>query len=105
MAYSLWKLQDRGPIFVGPQTEIYEGMIIGEHLKGGDLVVNATKNKQLTNVRASGSDEALKLTPPRKMTLEDALDYIAEDEYVEITPSSVRLRKKYLKETDRKKNR
>lgn len=105
MAYSLWKLQERGPIFVQPQTEIYEWMIIGEHLKWGDLVVNATKNKQLTNVRASGSDEALKLTPPRIMTLEDALDYIAEDEYVEITPGTVRLRKKWLTENERKKNR
>jgi GTP-binding protein len=89
---------------VEPATEIYEGMIIGEHLKGGDLVVNPTKNKQLTNMRASGSDEAIRLTPIRKMTLEDCLDYIADDEYVEVTPVSLRLRKKYLTENERKKN-
>jgi GTP-binding protein len=103
MAYSLWKLEERGPIFIEPTTEVYEGMIIGEHLKGDDLVVNPTKNKQLTNMRASGSDEALRLTPIRRMTLEDALDYVKEDEYVEITPTSIRLRKKYLNENDRKK--
>lgn len=76
MAYSLWNLEDRGPILIEPGTEVYEGMIIGEHLKGSDLVVNPTKNKQLTNIRASGSDEAVKLTPIRKMTLEDCIDYI-----------------------------
>lgn len=104
MAYSLWKLEERGPILVDPATEIYEGMIIGEHLKGGDLVVNPTKNKQLTNMRASGADEAIRLTPIRRMTLEDCLDYIADDEYVEVTPLSLRLRKKYLTENERKKN-
>ena len=78
-------------------------MIIGEHLKGNDLVVNPTKNKQLTNMRASGTDEAIRLTPIRRMTLEDALDYIGDDEYVEITPKNVRLRKKWLTETDRKR--
>ncbi|MDD2486954.1 MAG: translational GTPase TypA [Candidatus Gracilibacteria bacterium] len=104
MAYSLWKLEERGPILIEPTTEVYEGMIIGEHLKGGDLTVNPTKNKQLTNIRASGTDEAIKLTPIRKMTLEDALDYIKEDEYVEVTPLSVRLRKKWLTENDRKRN-
>jgi GTP-binding protein len=103
MAYSLWNLEDRGPIFIEPQTEVYEGMIIGEHLKGGDLVVNPTKNKQLTNMRASGTDEAVRLTPPRKFTLEEALDYISSDELVEVTPSAVRLRKKYLLEADRKR--
>lgn len=103
MAYSLWKLQERWPIFIEPGTELYEWMIIGEHLKWGELVVNATKNKQLTNVRASGSDEALTLIPIRKFTLEDALDYIGPDEYVEVTPNHVRLRKKYLNENDRKK--
>lgn len=105
MAYSLWKLQDRGPIFIEAGTEVYEGMIIWEHLKGWDLVVNATKNKQLTNVRASGTDEALKLVPPRLMTLEVALDYIGSDEYVEVTPEIVRIRKKFLKEADRKRNK
>ncbi len=104
MAYSLWKLEERGPILVEPGTELYEGMIIGEHLKGGDLVVNATKNKQLTNMRASGTDEAVRLTPIRKMTLEDCLDYIGDDELVEVTPVSLRLRKKWLTENERKKN-
>lgn len=105
MAYSLFNLQDRGTIFVEPATEIYEGMIIGESNKDQDLTVNATKNKKLTNVRASGTDEALKLTPPKLMSLEEAIDYISEDEYVEITPQTIRLRKKHLTETDRKKNK
>lgn len=104
MAFSLFNLQDRGPILIEPTTEVYEGMIIGEHLKGSDLVVNPTKNKQLTNMRASGTDEAIRLVPIRKMTLEDCLDYIGDDEYVEVTPSSLRLRKKWLTETDRKRN-
>ena len=105
MAYSLFNLQDRGTIFIKPTTEIYEGMIIGESSKDQDLTVNATKNKKLTNVRASGTDEALKLTPPKIMSLEEAIDYISEDEYVEITPESIRLRKKYLKEGERKRNK
>lgn len=104
MAFSLFNLQDRGPILIEPGTEVYEGMIIGEHLKGSDLVVNPTKNKQLTNMRASGTDEAIRLVPIRKMTLEDCLDYIGDDEYVEVTPSSLRLRKKWLTENERKKN-
>ena len=103
MAYSLWKLQERGPLFVDPAVAIYEWMIIGEHLKWGELVVNATKNKQLTNVRASGTDEALRLVTPKRMTLEEAIDYIGNDEYVEVTPLNIRIRKKYLTETDRKK--
>ena len=103
MAYSLWKLQERGPLFVDPAVAIYEWMIIWEHLKWGELVVNATKNKQLTNVRASGTDEALRLVTPKRMTLEEAIDYIGNDEYVEITPENIRLRKKYLTETDRKR--
>jgi len=101
MAYSLFNLQDRGTIFVQPQTEIYEGMILGESNKDQDLSVNATKNKKLTNVRASGTDEALKLTPPKIMSLEEAIDYISADEYVEVTPESIRLRKKWLKETEK----
>ncbi len=105
LAYSLWNLQDRGPLFVGPQTDVYEGMIIGEHLKGDDLVVNPTKGKQLTNVRASGSDDAVTLTPHKKMTLEEALEYIEDDEYVEVTPENIRLRKKWLTENERKRNR
>jgi GTP-binding protein len=104
MAFSLWNLEDRGPILIEPGTEVYEGMIIGEHLKGSDLVVNPTKNKQLTNMRASGTDEAIRLTPIRQMTLEDCLDYIGDDEYVEVTPQSLRLRKKWLTESERKKN-
>ncbi len=103
MAYSLFNLQDRWTIFVKPATDIYEWMIIWESAKDQDLTVNATKNKKLTNVRASGTDEALKLTPPKIMTLEEAIDYISNDEYVEITPQSIRLRKKYLTETQRKK--
>lgn len=105
MAYSLWKLQDRGPLFVGPATPVYEGMIIGEHNQGSDLTVNPTKNKQLTNVRSSGADEALNLTPITPMTLENAIEYIKEDEYAEITPQNVRLRKKVLTEQGRKRAR
>ncbi len=103
MTFSLFNLQERGPIFIEPQTEVYEGMIVGEHLKWSDLIVNVTKNKQLTNMRASGTDEAMRLTPPRVMSLEDALDYVGADEYVEITPTKVRLRKKKLKEHERKR--
>ena len=103
MAYSLWKLQERGPLFVGASTKVYEGMIIGEHNQGGDLVVNPCKNKKLTNVRSSGSDEALYLTPINPITLEKAIEYIGANEYAEITPTRVRLRKKYLTETDRKR--
>lgn len=105
MAYSLWKLQDRGPLFIEPATDIYEGMVIGEHNQGTDLVVNALKNKKLTNVRASGSDEAMNLTPIIPMTLEKAIEYIGPDEYVEVTPENVRLRKKFLKEHERKRNK
>lgn len=103
VAYALWNLQERGSIFITPQTEVYEGMIIGEHSKGSDLVVNPTKEKQLTNVRASGTDEAIRLIPPIIMTLEKALEYIEDDEYVEVTPNFTRIRKKYLKENDRKR--
>lgn len=105
MAYSLWKLEERGRLFIRPQTAMYEGMIIGECAKENDLVVNAAKNKKLTNVRASGTDEAIRLTPIQDMTLERALEYIGDDEYVEITPSNIRLRKKYLTEVDRKRNK
>lgn len=104
-AYSLWKLQERGPIFIRPQTKIYEGMIIGEHNRGTDLTVNATKGKKLTNIRAAGSDEAITLITPIEITLEKALEYIKEDEYVEVTPLSIRLRKKYLTEHERRRNR
>jgi GTP-binding protein len=88
---------------VKPGDEVYEGMIVGEHSRSNDLVVNATKSKQLTNVRASGSDENIILTPPRVFTLEQAIDYIEDDELVEITPNVIRLRKRYLTENDRKR--
>ena len=105
MAYSLWNLQERGPLFIGPAMPVYEGMIIGEHLKGSDLTVNPTKNKKLTNVRASGKDDAINLVPIRKLTLEQAIDYIGSDEYLEITPESIRLRKKYLTEAERRRHK
>ena len=103
--YSLWKLQERGPLFIGAALEVYEGMIIGEHNQGTDLTVNPIKGKQLTNVRSSGADDAINLVPPVVVTLEKSLEYIKEDEYVEVTPSSIRLRKKHLKEIDRKRDR
>ncbi|MBA4336149.1 translational GTPase TypA [bacterium] len=103
MAYSLWKLQERGPLFIGPATEVYEGMIIGEHNQGTDIAVNPIKNKALTNIRSSSSDEALSLTPIVPVTLESAIEYIKEDEYAEITPTQVRLRKKFLSKNDRKR--
>lgn len=104
-AFSLWKLQERGAIFIHPVTEVYEGMIIGEHNQGSDLTVNPIKGKQLTNVRSSGADDAINLIPPQEVTLEKSLEYIKDDEYVEVTPTKIRLRKKYLKEVDRKRNR
>lgn len=105
LAFSLFNLQARGPLFIGPATPVYEGMIIGEHNQGTDLTVNPTKGKKLTNVRASGSDDALTLVPPQEINLEKAIEYIKDDEYVEITPTNIRLRKKYLKESDRKRNK
>ncbi len=103
VAYSLWNLQDRGILFVGPGVPVYEGMIIGQHAKENDLVVNACRGKKLTNVRASGSDEAVRLIPARILSLEQALEYIEEDELVEVTPKSIRLRKRYLDENERKR--
>lgn len=103
MAFSLWNLQDRGTLFIGAQTAVYEGMIIGESNKSDDMMVNPTKNKKLTNVRASGSDEAMTLIPVKEMTLEQALEYIGDDELVEVTPENIRLRKKLLKEHERKR--
>lgn len=103
MAFSLWNLQERGILFIEPQTKVYEGMIIGESAKADDLNVNPTKNKKLTNTRASGSDDAMTLTAINKMTLEQALEYIADDELVEVTPGSIRLRKKLLQEHERKR--
>ncbi|MEJ2199773.1 MAG: translational GTPase TypA [Desulfuromonadaceae bacterium] len=104
VSYSLFNLQDRGILFVGPGTAVYEGMIIGQHAKDNDLVVNACRGKKLTNVRASGSDEATKISPPTILSLEQALEYIAEDELVEVTPKSIRLRKRYLDANERKKH-
>jgi GTP-binding protein len=101
MKYSIFKLQDRGPIFVDPAQQIYEGMIVGEHLKWWDLVINLTFNKQQTNVRNSGNDEAMRLEPIVHLSLEDALGYIWGDELVEITPKTIRMRKKYLTQSDR----
>lgn len=101
--YALFNLQERGSLFVKPGDEVYEGMVVGEHARDNDLVVNATKAKQLTNVRAAGSDENIILTPPRKFTLEQAIDYIADDELVEVTPHFIRLRKVYLTENERKR--
>jgi len=103
IAYSLFNLQDRGVLFVGPQTKVYEGMIIGENAKAGDLEVNPLKGKQLTNMRASGNDDAIKLIPPRSMTLERALEWIEDDELVEVTPLNIRVRKKILNPNDRKR--
>jgi GTP-binding protein len=101
--YALFFLEERGILFVNPGDQVYEGMIIGEHNKGNELDVNPTKTKQLTNMRASGKDENIKLSPPRAISLEQALSYIQDDELVEITPSSIRLRKRYLDQTTRKK--
>jgi GTP-binding protein len=103
VAYALWKLQDRGRMFVSPGDPLYEGIIIGVHSRDNDLVVNPIKGKQLTNVRASGTDEAVRLIPPIQMTLESAVEFIADDELVEITPKSIRLRKRFLKEHERKR--
>lgn len=103
VAYAIFNLQDRGVMFVKPQEKVYEGMIIGENSRGNDLEVNILKGKQLTNVRASGTDDAIRLTPPRKMSLEDMISYVNEDELVEVTPKSLRLRKRYLDPNERKK--
>ncbi|MBL4602767.1 MAG: translational GTPase TypA [Emcibacteraceae bacterium] len=103
VAYALWGLEDRGVIMINPQEEVYEGMIIGEHSRNNDLDVNVLKGKQLTNIRASGKDDAIRLTPPRKLSLEQAIAYIQDDELVEITPSSIRLRKRFLIPHERKK--
>lgn len=103
VAYALWQLEERGKIFIEPGTKVYKGMIIGEHSREGDLEVNPCKEKKLTNVRASGSDEAIRLTPPTKLNLEQAIEYIEDDELVEVTPLNIRLRKKYLDPNERKK--
>ncbi len=104
-SYACFTLQDRGTLFVSPGDEVYEGMVVGENTRDNDLVVNITKPKQLTNVRASGTDESIILTPPKKLTLEQAIDYIASDEWIEITPDVIRLRKRYLTENERKRKK
>ena len=103
MAYSLFSLQDRGRLFLGNGYEVYEGMLVGIHSRSNDLTVNPTKAKQLTNIRAAGTDEALILSTPVPVTLEYALEFIDDDELVEVTPKSVRIRKKLLKAHERKK--
>jgi GTP-binding protein len=103
VAYALWNLEDRGRMFVSPGDKLYEGMIIGIHSRDNDLIVNPIKGKKLTNVRASGTDEAVRLTPPIRLTLESAVEFIDDDELVELTPKSIRIRKRFLKEHDRKR--
>jgi len=103
VAFALWKLEDRGKFFIGAQEAVYQGMIIGEHSRENDLEVNPLKGKQLTNVRASGTDEAVRLTTPVTMSLEQAIAYIDDDELVEVTPNAVRLRKRYLDPHERKR--
>jgi len=103
LGFALWNLQERGRMIIGPQTDVYEGMVVGIHSRDNDLVVNVCKGKQLTNMRASGSDENINLTPHIKMSLEQALEFIDDDELVEVTPSSIRVRKKFLKEHERKR--
>jgi GTP-binding protein len=103
VAYAIWKLQDRGRMFVVHNDPVYEGMIIGIHSRDNDLVVNPIKGKQLTNVRSSGTDEAVRLVPPVDMSLEYAVEFISDDELVEVTPKSIRLRKRFLKEHERRK--
>ncbi|MCX4314415.1 MAG: translational GTPase TypA, partial [Clostridia bacterium] len=96
VGYGLFNAQDRGTLFIGAGTKVYEGMIVGENPKGDDIAVNVCKRKQMTNMRASGSDDALRLTPHKVMSLEQSLDFIADDELLEVTPSNIRIRKKIL---------
>ena len=103
MAFALWNLEDRGRMFIGAQEQVYQGMIIGEHSRENDLEVNPLKGKKLTNVRASGTDEAVRLTTPVTLSLEQAIAYIDDDELVEVTPNSIRLRKRHLDPHERKR--
>jgi GTP-binding protein len=103
IAYALDKLQDRGKFFVGPGEEVYAGMVVGESSRPGDMTMNINKTKKLTNIRASGTDDKAHLAPPIRFSLEEALEYIADDEYVEVTPKNIRLRKIYLDENERKR--
>ena len=102
-AYAIDKLQDRGKFFIFPQEDVYAGQVVGEHIHEKDLVINVTKSKKLTNMRASGSDDKASITPPIQFSLEEALEYIKEDEYVEVTPNHMRMRKVILDELERKK--
>jgi GTP-binding protein len=103
VAYAMWNLEDRGPMMIEPGWKVYRGMIVGEHTRGSDLEVNVLKGKKLTNIRTHSKDEAVRLTPPIRMTLEKAMAYIEDDELVEVTPKSIRLRKKLLDPNERKK--
>jgi GTP-binding protein len=103
VAYAMWNLEDRGPMMIEPGWKVYRGMIVGEHTRGNDLEVNVLKGKKLTNIRTHSKDEAVRLTPPIRMTVEKALAYIEDDELVEVTPKSIRLRKKLLDANDRKR--
>ena len=103
VAYAMWKLEDRGPMMIEPGAKVYRGMIVGEHTRGNDLEINVIKGKQLTNIRSSGKDDAVRLTPPILLTLEKALAYIEDDELVEVTPEAIRLRKSILDPIDRKR--
>ena len=104
VGFALWKLQERSELFVAPGDDVYEGMIVGENSRENDMVVNPIKEKKLTNMRASGSDENMMLKPPREMSLEQALEYIEDDEFVEVTPKIIRLRKMILTEVGRKRS-
>jgi GTP-binding protein len=103
VAYAMWNLEDRGPMFIDPGVKVYRGMIVGEHTRGNDLEVNVMTGKQLTNIRSAGKDDAVKLTPPVRMSLERALSYITDSELVEVTPENIRLRKIHLDPHDRKR--
>ena len=104
MQYALWYIQERGTMFVSPGEKVYQGMILGEHSRGSDLDVNPIKEKKLSNVRAAGKEDAMLLTTPRRMSLEQALAYIEDDELVEVTPGALRLRKRFLDPNTRKRN-
>lgn len=103
LAYALFNLQERGRLMIGPGEDIYEGQVVGIHSRSNDLTVNPMKGKQLTNVRAAGKDEKLLLSPPVRMSLEQAMEFIEDDELIEITPENIRIRKKWLKEHERKR--
>ena len=104
VAFAMWNLEDRGPMMIEPGWKVYRGMIVGEHTRDNDLEVNVIKGKKLTNIRTTSKDEAVRLTPPIRMPLEKALAYIEDDELVEVTPKSIRLRKKFLDANERKKD-